>query len=558
MKKKMLSIMLVSAMVLAACGQKTTGTPSGGGSNKNGGDTVVDTSDVTGTLKVMGYERNIAENVKFANTAELEQQKTYKAMMGLINGAGIELEFEVIADQEQYKTTVQTRLSTATDLPDLVCLNTMSISEAMALADNGIILPINEILEITKGPAYQYFYGGEGDRARKLISDEDGNFYWLPRIQMNMLNGEFKGCGMSQCIRKDWLDRLGMEMPKSLDEFTACLQAFQDNDMNGNGMKDEMLIADTSTFSNNGINFWFDMVSDYVGVNVTDKKVESPWYSPHIKEYFAYIQELNKKGLLYAEAVGTDDDTTTPLQLDNRISSCYYYPIGDYMEVPMAEAGIENPKLIGILPFGAVDGCKGFYSEETPYLVYLKYGVTNAAEDKLELVAKYFDLLYADECRDIIDWGVEGANYKVEADGTRTRTITQNFAERWKTGDETVDEYGRGIFPTIRHNERAAEIENAGKIYPEKRDVELETAKCTFITPNDSSGYYVIPTAAENEILETYTTDLSTYSREAAAKLSLGQMSVDEIDDVVKKLKELGLDEVMAVRQAQLDRGYAN
>ena len=49
---------------------------------------------------------------------------------------------------------------------------------------------MNEILESTQGPAYSFFYGGEGEQARNLISREDGSFYWLPRIQINQLNGE--------------------------------------------------------------------------------------------------------------------------------------------------------------------------------------------------------------------------------------------------------------------------------------------------------------------------------------------------------------------------------
>ena len=39
-----------------------------------------------------------------------------------------------------------------------------------------------------------------------------------------------------------------------------------------------------------------------------------------------------------------------------------------------------------------------------------------------------------------------------------------------------------------------------------------------------------------------------------AAKLSLGEYSVDDMDTYVQQLKDLGLDEILAVRQAQLDR----
>lgn len=39
-------------------------------------------------------------------------------------------------------------------------------------------------------------------------------------------------------IRKDWLDKLGLKEPKTLDEFTAILKAFRDDDPDGNGKDD--------------------------------------------------------------------------------------------------------------------------------------------------------------------------------------------------------------------------------------------------------------------------------------------------------------------------------
>lgn len=41
-------------------------------------------------------------------------------------------------------------------------------------------------------------------------------------------------------INKVWLDKLGLEVPTTLDEFEQCLIAFRDRDPNGNGIKDEI------------------------------------------------------------------------------------------------------------------------------------------------------------------------------------------------------------------------------------------------------------------------------------------------------------------------------
>ena len=41
-------------------------------------------------------------------------------------------------------------------------------------------------------------------------------------------------------IRKDWLDRLGLSVPTTVDELYAVLKAFREQDPNGNGRKDEV------------------------------------------------------------------------------------------------------------------------------------------------------------------------------------------------------------------------------------------------------------------------------------------------------------------------------
>ena len=128
-------------------------------------------------------------------------------------------------------------------------------------------------------------------------------------------------------------------------------------------------------------------------------------------------------------------------------------------------------------------------------------------------------------------------------------------AEQWEKGIIEFDPICRFFFPTLRHNERTDEIERTRAAgWEAKADFELNTADYEYKTPNDNSGYYALPTAEETQILAEYTTDLETYSRELAANLTLGRASLDDWDTYMEELKNLGLDEVIAVRQAQLDR----
>jgi putative aldouronate transport system substrate-binding protein len=49
-------------------------------------------------------------------------------------------------------------------------------------------------------------------------------------------------------------------------------------------------------------------------------------------------------------------------------------------------------------------------------------------------------------------------------------------------------------------------------------------------------------------------TGIQTYSDELCIKLAQGTASLDDFDSYLEELKELGLDELIAVQQARYDR----
>lgn len=71
---------------------------------------------------------------------------------------------------------------------------------------------------------------------RKNISDADGSilFFCDPNIELE------QGFGGGIEIRMDWLKTLGLDMPKTPEEFLNVMRAFRDDDPNGNGKKDEI------------------------------------------------------------------------------------------------------------------------------------------------------------------------------------------------------------------------------------------------------------------------------------------------------------------------------
>lgn len=66
---------------------------------------------------------------------------------------------------------------------------------------------------------------------RAIATDRDGRIYSLPK----KLPLRPEVCGTCLYINQDWLDNLGLETPKTLDELTAVLKAFATEDADGDG-----------------------------------------------------------------------------------------------------------------------------------------------------------------------------------------------------------------------------------------------------------------------------------------------------------------------------------
>ena len=66
---------------------------------------------------------------------------------------------------------------------------------------------------------------------RKDLAAADGHIYCIPTLQELRLS-------VGWVVRGDWLQKLGLQEPQTLDEFYNMLVAFRDKDPDGNGVKD--------------------------------------------------------------------------------------------------------------------------------------------------------------------------------------------------------------------------------------------------------------------------------------------------------------------------------
>jgi len=145
-----------------------------------------------------------------------------------------------------------------------------------------------------------------GENIKASISEEsfeamkvDGKIYAIP-------NRASEFAGSSLMIRTDWLDKLGLQMPATLDELTAVLQAFKEQDPGGTGDTGAPLSIDGALATMVNVTGAFGIATSW---NELDGKLVPTPLHPGFKEYLSYMADLYKQGLLDKEFAVNKDAT---------------------------------------------------------------------------------------------------------------------------------------------------------------------------------------------------------------------------------------------------------
>ena len=174
-------------------------------------------------------------------------------------------------------------------------------------------------------------------------------------------------------------------------------------------------------------------------------------------------------------------------------------------------------------------------------------------------------MIYSEEYMELVCWGIEGKDYEI-VDGVRKSLlngVTNEEKGERKCG--TGSPLWGGILPRVQRGTdyntyedwKENELSKSGKT-----EIKVEAigkaADYEQWCPLMLDGYLAMATDEETEVINKVLTGLQTYSDELCMKLALGTLSLDDFDTYVEELKELGLDELIAVQQARYDRFTAS
>ncbi|MBE5776916.1 MAG: extracellular solute-binding protein [Clostridiales bacterium] len=489
-------------------------------------------------------------------TAEYADYEAGKYFDKVIAELGLKIEIEGV-DDSSFSDVVSSRIAAGVDLPDVIGSGWWEF-DAMSWAENGMILPVSDLLaEYDPENHILDFYNKYCPGAVGANTAPDGKMYWFSYLNNityidpetgNVLPQENARTTM---IRKDWLDKAGIEWKDfyTPEELYNIMVKFQEVDVNGNGVKDEVLNLPFDSFQN-GVAKAFGLSMRTLAGYGEDNVVFSNFYHENFDDYITYMQKMYNEGYIDSGVLGTsvlDNEILT----ENKAAVTFGYAHWEGLEKLIAD---ENALYV---PFflDADAGADGFSTQgDLTSGTYCKYVVTKACKDP-QAVVDLFKYLYTQEHSLLNYWGLEGIGYELDEKGVVVPIP-------WPENYDPYVVYGTNdagltpnALPSMRTFSMYKEAVPAGldaKAVPKYEFLDRYRseylAKCWY---EPTFEELAIASDEEKEVLDDITEQLNTYASELLVDLILGRKSLDDMDKYRGEMEQLGIKEYMEVIQAQ-------
>ena len=561
--KKLLSLLLICTLVIVSygCGPQSTpkNEPAPNADDKPAkNETTAPQAEMSGKKLVIALQTN-----SFVTDYDDNYFTKY-----LENKLGIDIEFyQLPAANDEVRTKVSLMTASGSNLPDILIVgNALTPETILQYGSSGIFLPLNEYV---KDSGKMPNYNAIPEEDRKVMDATqtmaNGMMYSLSRYEPETWNLTPN----RTFINKAWLDKLGLDMPKTTAELKTVLKAFCEKDPNGNGIKDEIGVYG---FQNGGygqnviaslmnaFEFWNNgKMNGGLALSADGAKVIAPFTTDNFKAGLLYMNDLYKEGLLSPETF-TDEDTQFKATLNNDPSIVGLTSCGSLSNYPDA---YNNKNFLEMALLPPLTGPNGAcYTPYTEYSPDQSFFIFSSCKD-IDLAIKLADEFYDPETSIIARFGEEGVDWT--KDEAKLAGMTNAYVEE-KLYDKVTMAYISNYWlePANKTwhnvNPRYASLIMANTVANGTQPYNPQT-----LVAKSYNEYYtkhpehILPLLHYNEEEATRVQEaianIPTYIQQSMAEFITGARDIEGTwDQYLKKLDSMGLNDWLSVAQTVYER----
>ncbi|MHA6483128.1 extracellular solute-binding protein [Paenibacillus sp. strain BS8-2] len=521
---------LAATVMIAGCSGGNNGENEGASATKNPGSSSAPIAAAVEYPDSLSYwvEMNPNAAATMANLGESKMYQQLETVTGTKvtwthpSGEGAQIE-------EQFNLMLASK-----KLPDVIERNWLTVSRGPDDAiKTGTILRLNELIEEHAPNLTKYL--NEHPEIKKMIMTDEGNIYSFPFIRGDEKLMVFFG----PIIRKDLLDKTGLAIPETIDEWEIVLEALKEQN---NGEPPFMQRISDMNIGHAFIGAFGIPLSFYND----NGSIKYGSMQPQYKDFLTVMNRWYEKGLLDPDFAAMDTKLMDSKVTTGKIAAFASYTgsgIGKYMGLMKDDPTFE----LVSTPYPTLKkGENAVWGQRDFAYTGIGAAITTAAKNP-EQIVKWLDYAYGPEGHKLFNFGIEGNSYTmVDGKETYTDVIMKNPDDLPIT--QAMAQYFRSSY-------NGPFVQSPGYI---EQYLQLPSQQEALVNWEKASTNMMKPlttlTAEEGRQKASIMTDLNVYHEEMLLKFIMGTEPLEKFDEYVETLKAMGIEDVIKLEQTALER----
>lgn len=388
------------------------------------------------------------------------------------------------------------------DIPDLMLLDNAFTAQVRMMVEQGAFWDLTPYIQdypnLMKYP----------EEAWINTKQADGKNYGIPRVRP--VDG-----GNFVYIRKDWLDKLGLEVPKTTDELYTVLKAFVEQDPDGNGKADTIgyagYVDQSSMGSLNALQYAF--VQNNGDWKLVDGKLVNINLLPEMRDALIWLNKAYKEKLLPEDLATLKNSQAKDMLKAGRAGG-----FQDTVEAawePTEELRKTDPQA----DFEPLVSLNGYVNRDAGFFGMFVIPKT-VPEEKMKKLLELMDYGATEEGSDLANYGLKDVHYteengiKIPTEQAKTDIVAQQaLGQIFLKYDKYMRAYRSGMPDDV--------LERNKKIVDERAKISV---------PDLAAGLYSETSTRVGNELQKSIQDMKT-------KIILGKLPISEWDNFVNELK---------------------